>query len=169
MGKMKNIVRGGILAFGAVAIMSVPAAAACKQTNFNNHPDIRAQQTSTATPPPNFPVKCAGGTFVDGTVTYQTWGRNSAACSKAASMITDPECGGNDLNTVIQAIVNTIVFVVGIVAVVMIILGGIQYSTSQGDPGKVKKAKDTILYGIIGLVVAILAFAIVNFVLTSIF
>ena len=51
----------------------------------------------------------------------------------------------------------------------MVILGGIQYSTSQGDAGKVKKAKDTIMYGIIGLVVAILAFAIVNFVLQNVF
>ena len=51
----------------------------------------------------------------------------------------------------------------------MIIIGGIQYSTSAGDSGKVKKAKDTILYGIIGLVIALLAFAIVNFVLTQIF
>jgi multisubunit Na+/H+ antiporter MnhB subunit len=84
-------------------------------------------------------------------------------------MISDPECGGQDLNNVIQAIINTVIFVVGIVAVVMVILGGIKYSTSQGDSGKVKSAKDTIMYGIIGLVVAILAFAIVNFVLSSVF
>ena len=50
----------------------------------------------------------------------------------------------------------------------MIIIGGINYALSQGDPGKVKKAKDTILYGIIGLVVALLAFAIVQFVLSAI-
>ena len=40
--------------------------------------------------------------------------------------------------------------------------------TSAGDPGKVKKAKDTILYGVIGLVVCVLAFAIVNFVIANI-
>ena len=40
--------------------------------------------------------------------------------------------------------------------------------TSSGDAGKVKKAKDTILYGIIGLVVCVLAFAIVNFVISNI-
>ena len=40
--------------------------------------------------------------------------------------------------------------------------------TSSGDAGKVKKAKDTILYGVIGLVVCVLAFAIVNFVITDI-
>ena len=49
----------------------------------------------------------------------------------------------------------------------MIIIGGIHYATSQGDAAKVKKGKDTILYGIIGLVIAILAYAIVNFVLEA--
>ena len=73
------------------------------------------------------------------------------------------------LTDVIQNIINTIIFAVGIIAVVMVILGGIQYSMSQGDAGKVKKAKDTIMYGIIGLVVSILAFAIVNFVLSNVF
>ena len=51
---------------------------------------------------------------------------------------------------------------------IVVIVGGIGYMTSTGDVGKAKKAKDTILYGIIGLVVALLAFAIVNFVLTSV-
>ena len=69
----------------------------------------------------------------------------------------------------VDAIITTIIGVLGIVAVVVIILGGTQYVLSQGDPGKVKKAKDTIMYGVIGLVVALLAFAIVNFVLASVF
>lgn len=58
--------------------------------------------------------------------------------------------------------------VIGFVAVIMIILGAVQFLTSSGDASKVKKAKDTILYGVIGLVVAILAFSIVNFVLSSV-
>ena len=74
----------------------------------------------------------------------------------------------NDLMGTVTTIINVIVGVVGFVAVIVIILGGVQYTTSAGDAGKVKKAKDTILYGIIGLVVALLAFAIANFVLTSI-
>ena len=60
-----------------------------------------------------------------------------------------------------------VIGVIGFAAVAMTIYGGVQYTTSAGDPGKVKKAKDTIMYGIVGLVVAILAFAIVNFVLSS--
>jgi hypothetical protein len=75
----------------------------------------------------------------------------------------------NDLMGRINTIINVVIGFVGLVAVVVIILGGISYTTSAGDPGKVKKAKDTILYGIIGLVVAVLAFAIVNFVLGNMF
>ena len=74
-----------------------------------------------------------------------------------------------DLYAMIQNILNWIFGVIGIVAVIMIIIGGFNMMISSGDPGKVKKGKDTILYGIIGLVVAILAFAIVNFVLTNVF
>lgn len=75
----------------------------------------------------------------------------------------------NNIMSTIQTIINVIIGIIGFVAVIVIILGGFQYTTSAGDAGKVKKAKDTILYGIIGLVVAILAFAIVNFVLGSFF
>ena len=74
----------------------------------------------------------------------------------------------NDLMGVITTIINVIIGVIGFVAVIVIILGGVQYTTSAGDPGKVKKAKDTILYGIIGLVIALLAYAIVNFVLHAV-
>ena len=71
-------------------------------------------------------------------------------------------------NDTIIKIVNGILGVIGLVAVVMVILGGIQYMTSAGDPGKVKKGKDTILYGLIGLVIVGLAFAIVNFVIGNV-
>lgn len=81
----------------------------------------------------------------------------------------DSNSNSNDLMTTVNTIINVIIGVIGFVAVVVIILGGVQYTTSAGNPDKVKKAKDTILYGIIGLVVALLAYAIVNFVLTSVF
>ena len=63
-----------------------------------------------------------------------------------------------------KPIINTLLVIAGIVAVIVIIAGGISYTVSAGDPAKVKKAKDTVLYAVIGLVVAILAFSIVNFV-----
>ena len=74
-----------------------------------------------------------------------------------------------DLMSILTNIINVVVGIVGFLAVVMIIVGGISYTLSAGDANKVKKAKDTIMYGIIGLIVAILAYAIVNFVLANLF
>lgn len=73
-----------------------------------------------------------------------------------------------DLSGNVTNILNVAIGALGIVAVIVIIIGGVQYMTSTGDAGKVKKAKDTILYGVIGLVVVILAFAIVNFVIANV-
>lgn len=75
----------------------------------------------------------------------------------------------SDLMGTLNTVINVIIAVVGFVAVIMIILGGISFITSQGDTSKVTKARNTILYGVVGLVIALLAFAIVNFVLTNIF
>jgi magnesium-transporting ATPase (P-type) len=70
-----------------------------------------------------------------------------------------------DLTKNIGNIINIMIGVIGIAAVIMLIIGGFRYVFSQGDEKGVKGAKDTILYSIIGIVVALLAFAIVNFVL----
>ena len=74
---------------------------------------------------------------------------------------------GDDVGDLIQKIVNVLLFIIGTVSVIMIIIGGIRYTTSNGDSNRVKQAKDTILYSIIGLVVALLSFAIVSFVVTQ--
>ena len=74
----------------------------------------------------------------------------------------------NNLAKNITTILNNIITVLGLVAVIVIIIGGVNYMSSTGDPAKVKKAKDTILYGIIGLIICVLAFAIVNFVISNI-
>ena len=78
---------------------------------------------------------------------------------------TSPVCETVTLESSFKKIVNTLLYVLGAVAVLMIILGGITYVTSAGDAAHVTKAKNTILYSVVGLVVAILAYAIVNFVL----
>ena len=64
--------------------------------------------------------------------------------------------------------VNIMLFAVGILAVIMLIWGGIRYVLSGGDSGAVSSAKKTILYAVVGLIVAILAYAIVNFVINTI-
>ena len=73
----------------------------------------------------------------------------------------------NAFSNFIESIINLLLFVIGAVAVIMIIIGGIRYVTSNGDASQTKAARDTILYAIVGLVVAIMAYAIVNFVLNS--
>lgn len=68
---------------------------------------------------------------------------------------------------VFKQVTNTILYIVGIIAVIMLIIGGIRYVISGGDAKKVTDAKNTVLYAIIGLVISFLAFAIVNFVITA--
>ena len=70
-------------------------------------------------------------------------------------------------NGIFKRITNMIVYMVGVIAVIMLIIGGIKYVISGGDSKKVTDAKNTILYAIIGLVIAFLAYAIVNFVISA--
>jgi uncharacterized membrane protein len=62
------------------------------------------------------------------------------------------------------AVVSIIATLIGSLSVVMMIVGGLLYTVSAGDPGKIKRAKDTITYSITGVVISIIAFAIVTFV-----
>lgn len=78
------------------------------------------------------------------------------------------ECGNKGGPTVVKSIsivTNTLLFAVGVIAVIMLIIGGIKYITSSGDPKGTQSAKDTIMFAVVGVVVALLAYAIVNFVL----
>ena len=73
--------------------------------------------------------------------------------------------GGRELGSFIGAGVNVLLFLAAAIAVLIIIIGGIRYIISTGDAARIKQAKDTIFYAIMGLIVAILAYAIVNFVI----
>ena len=73
--------------------------------------------------------------------------------------------GNGNLRSDVGDVLNMIIYVIGLAAVIVIIIGGINIVTSQGDPSKVKKGKDAVLYGVIGLIVTISAWAIVRFVL----
>ena len=68
---------------------------------------------------------------------------------------------------VIRQISNTLIFIIGIIAVIMLIWGGLRYVVSGGDAKKVTDAKNTILYAIIGLIISFMAFAIVGFVVDA--
>lgn len=90
---------------------------------------------------------------------------NSGTSSDSTSI-----CGAAQQDTVpnlVKRVVNILLYVLGIIAVIAIIIGGIRYATANGDSSAVKSAKDTIMYAVIGLIVAIMAFTIVNFVVTQ--
>ena len=74
-----------------------------------------------------------------------------------------------ELIDTVMTIINVIVGLVGLAAVFVIVVGAVYFVTSQGDAAKVARGRNTILYGIVGLVISLLAFAIVNFALSSIF
>ena len=71
-------------------------------------------------------------------------------------------------NGVFSRLTNTILLVVGLISVIMLVYGGLRYILSGGDSKKVTDAKNTILYAIIGLIISLLAYAIVHFVLNSV-
>jgi len=68
----------------------------------------------------------------------------------------------------IKSVLNYVFVIIGAVSVLMIMVGGIRYMLSAGDPQRTGSAKNTVIYALIGLVVAVAAFSIVNFVLGSI-
>lgn len=82
----------------------------------------------------------------------------------------DPVCEsqGDEVDTLIGNIITALLGLIGIVSVIFLIIGGFRYITAQGDSSQIASAKNTILYAIIGLVVALASYAIVAFVLTNV-
>ena len=93
---------------------------------------------------------------------------NPVAAGAACAQATKTPSNLFAANGVFQTVADTLIFLVGAVAVIFLIIGGLRYVISNGDSKAVEAAKNTILYAIIGIVVAIISFALVSFVITSI-
>ena len=95
------------------------------------------------------------------------------ACGKITDAGQRAALGCDDNNQtapiVVTNIIRGIISVLGVVAVVVIVVAGQRYIVAQGDPGKVTAARNMLIYAIVGLVIAILSFAIVSFLQTNIF
>jgi len=74
---------------------------------------------------------------------------------------------GPTVDSVIQTVVKIMSLVVGILSVIMIMVGGFKYVTSGGDSGKITSAKSTVVYALIGLVIAALAQTLAKYVLAN--
>jgi hypothetical protein len=89
-------------------------------------------------------------------------GACKASADPAACATAKPLLGAGGFLT---NIINVLIFAVGAISVIMIIIGGLRYALSGGDSAGIKSAKDTILYALVGVVVAVLSYAIVQFVI----
>ena len=109
------------------------------------------------------------GSFITAAGIYE----NKAYANSAADLIRKgaDSTGQQDTRSagdIAKDVVNIMFFIVGIMAVIMIIWGGIRYVLSAGNSAALTSAKNTIVYAVIGLIVAILAYAIVNFVINTV-
>lgn len=86
---------------------------------------------------------------------------NSGVCSERKN-------GTKGVTNTVRNGINAAIYVLAIICVLMVILAGFLYTASTGDASRIQTAKNTLMYAIIGLVVAILSFAIVNFVIKKI-
>ena len=94
-------------------------------------------------------------------------GSASAQVSEGINTATTSEMKGKRIdgdNGLIKTVVNVLLWAVGILSVIMIIFSGLRYITSAGDASKTKSAQSTLTYSVVGLIVAIMAYAIVNMV-----
>lgn len=103
------------------------------------------------------------------TTTDQNSANKTAICEGVG--LTGGNCNdssGPSVEGTIKLVVNILSWVVGIIAVIMVIVGGLKYVTSSGDASNVTSAKNTVLYAVVGLVVVALAQVLVRFVLTKV-
>jgi uncharacterized membrane protein len=100
-----------------------------------------------------------------GTVCNNAKAKGSVVCKTDNK---DPVTGAEKEGVLIKA-ARILLMVVGVVSVIFIIIGGVQFVSSTGDPAKVSRARDTIIYALVGLVVAIVAGSIIQFVLTNLY
>ena len=68
---------------------------------------------------------------------------------------------------IFTTITNVMLFIVGAISVIMVVIGGLRYVVSGGNSTNITTAKNTILYAIVGLIIAIMAYAVINFVIGS--
>jgi len=102
---------------------------------------------------------------IAGDVTCGTNFSTATNCSAATATSND---NGQSVDKILTLVVNVFSVLVGFIAVVMIIVGGVKYITSGGDSGNISGAKNTIIFALVGLVIVALAQVIVHFVLQKV-
>lgn len=146
---MLHKIKSKILSLSMLLLLAVPAV---------------APATVLAADPPNSNATIQGS-LCGGATNLSVNGGDQ----KAADTCTNDTTAGGEtkINALIKKVINIFSVIIGVVAVIMIIIGGFRYITSAGGSDKIKNAKNTILYALIGLVVVALAQVVVRYVLTQ--
>ena len=84
---------------------------------------------------------------------------------RGANRVRTGGSNSNSVNSLLATVTNVMLFIAGAIAVIMIVVGGIKYVTSNGNSERINSAKNTIMYAVVGLVIAIAAYAVVDFVI----
>ncbi len=96
---------------------------------------------------------------------------SDAACQAAEAIggkcVTEAESNAS-IGGVIQKITNVLLFLVGAISAIMVIIGGIRFIVSNGDAQATASARNTVLYSIVGVIVAVSAYGIINFTISAI-
>ncbi|HVX58728.1 MAG TPA: pilin [Candidatus Saccharimonadales bacterium] len=149
-----------ILAFAASLVVLVVPAAASARTAPDGSPANPQQTTSSQTSSSN-PQKAAA------TVASA---QSDIQCGINVAAGTDCSASSNpsgDLGTTVKKVLNLISAFAGVIAVIMIMVAGFRLITSAGNEESVKKAKSSIVYAVIGLVIIAVAQVIVHFVIST--
>ncbi len=80
---------------------------------------------------------------------------------------TGSNCSDTGVKNIVVAVVKILSFVVGVISIIMVVVGGFRYTTSGGDGNKIANAKSTLLYALVGVVIAALAQFLIHFVFTE--
>lgn len=88
-------------------------------------------------------------------------GANSTYCQNKSE-------GETKVKSVMKSVVDVLLMTVGVISIIMIVVGGIMFALSSGDASKVTKARNMVIYAVVGLVVALFASAIINFVFNKV-
>ena len=107
--------------------------------------------------------------YMNGLVSAQLFGNSKDAACQGVSAGTGgcSSAAGTSFDSTLQNIINVFSLLIGIVAVIMLMIGGFKYITSSGDTNNINSAKNTIIYALVGLVVVALAQVMVQFVLNK--
>jgi len=102
-------------------------------------------------------------------VTTPVAAQANLACEGLTEVTGDSDCDGNSgditISGTITVLLNLLSIIAGVIAVIMIIIAGIKYITSQGDPSSVGSARSAIIYALIGLIIVALSQIIIFFVI----